>query len=102
MPVKSSAVDMPISTSTRTREDAQLRQAMTRAMDRGVSWRQIDEALHAKDEVGIGISSSSAQSHLDQLKPLPASASVEEERSASPTLETKRAAWQKLNSKFQD
>ena len=76
--------------------DSLLRDAMTRAYERGVSREQVHEALSDEDK------HQNVVSRLDQLKPLPASVFLEEERSSGPTLEEKRAAWQKLNSKFQD
>ena len=68
---------------------------MTRAYERGVSREQVREVLNADADEPV-------VSRLDKLAPLPASVFVEDERPSGPTLEAKRAAWQRLNSKFQD
>ena len=79
----------------RSSADAELRAAMTRAYERGVSREQVREVLNSDENDTTDI-----VSRLDQLKPLPASVFVEEERSSGPSLEEKRAAWRRLNKLF--
>ena len=78
---------------------SKLRSALSRALDRGIPWREIESAgLTSADESNAD----AVVAQLDQLKPMPASAYVELETPSGPMLDEKRQTWQQLNSKFQD
>jgi len=75
--------------------EAQLRDAMLRAHERGVSWQRVEEVL--KDAAADGLDE--AIRMIDGLKPLPTSDDIDE-MPTSPSLDEKREAWMQLSRAF--
>ena len=74
---------------------AQLRAAMSRAHERGVSWQRVEEILKDGED-----GPEDAIRLLDGLKPLATLPDDIDEMPTSPSLDEKREAWRKLNDAF--
>jgi hypothetical protein len=78
--------------------EAQVREAMLRAHERGVEWNQINELLieHREDAERA----ETVPDLLDQLEPEQIREDEIDESATSPSLDDKREAWMRLNRAF--